>query len=120
MLQEVPVVRGELDDEAVGAEREPVGDHVDVAARVLDPRIRVGREVGVLREDLVRRDERRQLREPAARADPDVERIEGLHLLEPIGRQEAFAERRLPEVDHRQLERRLAEAAVGSTGMCRG
>ena len=59
-------------------------------------------------------DERRQLREPAVRADPDVERIERLHRLEPIGGEEALAERRLAEIDHRQLERRLAEATVRS------
>ena len=48
VLEQVAVVRGELDDEALGAEAEPVGDHVRVGARVLDPGVGVGREVGVL------------------------------------------------------------------------
>ena len=119
VLQQVAVVRRELDDEAVGREPETVDDHLDVATRVLDPGVRVGREVGVLLEDLRRRDERRQLGEPAALADPDVEREERLHRIEPVGRQEALAKRRLAEVDHRQLERCPTEAAVRSTGTCR-
>ena len=114
VLQQVAVVRGELDDEAVGRELEAGADHVDVRARVLDPRVRVRGEVGVLVEDLVRRNERRELREPALRADAHVQGKERLHRLEPVGRQEALAERRLAEVDHRQLERRFAEAAVRS------
>ncbi len=93
VLQQVAVVRGELDDEAVGAELEALTDHVDVDARVLDPRVRVRREVGVLLEDLVRRDEGRKLREPASRADANVERIERLDRLEPFGGEEALAER---------------------------
>ena len=83
---------------------------------MLDPRVGVRREVRVLAEDLVGRDERRQLREPAVRADPDVERVERLHLLEPVRREEALAERRLPEVDDRQLEGRAAGAAVRRSG----
>ena len=118
VLEQVAVVRGELDDEALRAEAEPVADHLHVGVRMLDPGSGVGREVGVLVEDLLRRHEGRQLREPAARADAHVQRVERLHLLEPVRGQEALAERRLAEVDHRQLERRLAEAAVCSARTC--
>ncbi len=93
VLQEVPVVRCELDHEAVRAEAEAVGDHVDVPPRMLDPRVGVRREVRVLGEDLVRCHERRQLREPARRAHANVERVERLHLLDAIGGQEALAQR---------------------------
>ncbi len=93
VLEEVAVVRRELDHEAVRPEIEAVGDHVDVPARMLDPRVGVGREVRVLGEDLVGRHERRQLREPARGADADVERVERLHLLDTFGGQEALAQR---------------------------
>ena len=86
VLQEVAVVRGELDDEAVGAEPEPLGHLVDVAARVLDPRVRVRGEVGVLGEDVLGRHELGDLHEPAALARPHMERVEGLALLELLGR----------------------------------
>ena len=33
MLEQIAVVRGELDDEAVRAEAQPFGDHLDVATR---------------------------------------------------------------------------------------
>ena len=38
VLEEVTVVRGELDDEVVWAEPEPLADHLDVLACMLDPR----------------------------------------------------------------------------------
>ena len=112
VLEQVAVVRRELDDEVVRAEPEALADHLDVRARVLDPRRRVAGEVRVLREDLLRRDERGQLHEPAARTGADVQGVERLHLVEPVGRKEALAERRHPEVDDRQLERCAAEAAA--------
>ena len=116
VLEEVAVVRRELDDEALAAETEPFGDRVDIAPCVLDPGIGVRREIGVLGEDLVGSDERRDLREPAVGAHLDVERIEGLHVLQALRREEALAERRLAEVDHRQLERRVTDAAMGPAG----
>ena len=111
VLQEIPVVRRELDDEAVRAEREPLAHLVDVLPRVLDPRVRVRREVRVLAEDLFRSGELRDLREPAALADPDVERIEHLPALELVVGQHRLAERRLAEIDHGQPQRRRAMAA---------
>ncbi len=90
-------------------------DRLDVDAGVLDPRVRVGGEVGVLGEDLAGRHERRQLGEPAAGADADVERVEALHRLELSARQEALAERRLAEVDHAELKRGSAATAASRT-----
>ncbi len=78
VLQEIPVVRRELDDEALRPEREPLAHLLDVLPRVLDPRVRVRGEVRVLAEDLLGRGELGNLGEPAALADPDVERIERL------------------------------------------
>ena len=115
VLQQVAVVRGELDDEALGAEPETTGDHVGVDTGVLDPGVRVGREVRVLVEDLLGRDERRQLGEPAARADADVQREERLHRLDAVGGQEALAEWGLAEIDHAELKRGSAATAASRT-----
>ncbi len=116
VLEEIPVVRRELDDEAVRPEREPLAHLVDVATRVLDPRVRVGGEIRVLGEDLLRRRELGDLREPALLADADMQRVEGLAPLELLVGQHRLAERRLAEVDHRQAERRRAVAADGGAG----
>jgi hypothetical protein len=118
VLEQVPVVRRELDDEAVRAEREPLAHLVDVAPRVLDPRVRVGGEVRVLGEDLLRRCELRDLREPALLADADVQRVERLAALQLLVGQHRLAERRLAQVDHGQPERRRAVAADGGAGHC--
>ena len=78
MLQEVSVVARQLDDQAVGAEPEPLRDHRDVVPRVLDPAIGVGREIGVFGEDLLGRDVLLELSQEASVADVDVQRIERL------------------------------------------
>ena len=116
VLQEVAVVRGDLDHEAVRPEREALGHRVDVAPRVLDPRVGVGREVRVLREDVLRRDELGDLHEPAPLARADVQGVEGLGLLELLVRQDGLTERRLPEVDDREREWRPAMTTCGRSG----
>ncbi len=118
VLQEISVVRRELDDEAVPPEREPLAHLVDVRARMLDPGVRVGREVRVLGEDLLGRGKLRDLGQPAALADPDVQRIEGLAALELIVGQHRLAEGRLAQVDHRQPQRRRAMTADRGAGNC--
>ena len=110
VLEEVAVVRGELDDEAVRPEREPLRDLIDVAPGVVDPRVRVRREVRVLREDLLGRGQLGYLREPATLTDADVQRIEGLALLELLRREHGLAQGRLSEVDDGQLQRGTAVA----------
>ena len=74
VLQQVAVVGGELDDEALVRRARDGRSSSRRSAGVLDPGVRVGREVGVLAEDLLGRDERRQLREPAPAADAHVQR----------------------------------------------
>ncbi len=53
--EQIAVVRGHLDDQAVGAEPEPRDHRLRVAARVIEPAARDGREVGIV----VRRTARR-------------------------------------------------------------
>ena len=120
VLQEVAVVGRDLDDEALGSEPEPIGHLVDVAAGVLDPRVRVGGEVRVLGEDVLGGHELRDLDEPAALARANVQRVEGLALLELLGGEHRLAERRLPEVDDGQRERRAAVTARRRARHCRG
>ena len=81
-LEQVAVVAGDLDDLARAVEFETLGDQLDVASRVLDPGIGVGREVGVVTEDLPGRREHRQLHQQAFLTDADVEGVEPLALVQ--------------------------------------
>ena len=76
VLQQVAVVAGDLHHEAVPVEAEALDRHLDVAARVLDPGVRVRGEVGVLREDVLAGHELLELHEQAALADLRVQRVE--------------------------------------------
>ena len=80
---------------------------------VLHPGGGEGGEVRVLRERLLRLDQRRYLGEPAARADPQVQRVGELGLVEPLPSEEQFAGRRGTEVDHAHQFARAAEPADG-------
>ena len=55
MLEQVAVVRGKLDDEALGRQPEALGDPLRVPPRVRNPGLRIRREVRVVAEDLGRR-----------------------------------------------------------------
>ena len=112
VLQEVAVVAGDLDDEGVPSEA--------AAARRRRRRSRsacsthesrVGREVGVVAEDVLRRDVGGQLDEQAVRADPHVQRIERLGLVELLGGQVALARRGHAEVDEGTSQKRPAQNA---------
>ena len=46
-----------------------------------------------------------KLHEQAGLAQPDVQRIEDLGLVEPLGRDIALAQRRHPEIDERMRKR---------------
>ncbi len=111
VLEEVAVVAGELDDHRVGAEAEPLGDHVDIVRGVLQPRRGERREVGVLLEDLAGVDVLVELHEEALMAHPDVQRVEGLHRIQRVGGKEALTERRHSEVDDTVFERGGTKAA---------
>src|SRR6266487_2020551 len=78
---------------------------------MLDPGRRVRREVRVLREDGVRRDELADLHEPATLADSCVQRIKRLDLLELGRTDDGLAERRHTEVDNALSEWSAAESA---------
>src|SRR5262249_61108543 len=68
-FQQVSVVASELDDVAFGAKTEPLGYHVDVTPCMIEPGIRIRREVGVFRENVFWSDVFLQLNEKASAAD---------------------------------------------------
>ena len=112
MLQEIAVIACDLDNAAVGAKAEPPDDLVAVRPRVRDPTVRVRREVRVVVEELFGRHDRLELHEQALPADPHVQRIELLRLVQPIRRHILLAERRQAQIDKRVLETSSAEAAA--------
>ena len=118
MLQQVAVVARELDHQAARVEPESLDRHLDVPARVLDPRVGVRGEVRVLAEDRIRRDELLELHEQADVTHLGMERIERLHRGDAFRRHVALAERRHAEIDERAPKRRGAEAARGYARTC--
>ncbi len=112
VLQQVTVVARDLHYPAVHIEPKPIAHLVDVAARVFDPARRVRREVRVLGEDLVWRDELLQLHQETRITHISMQRKERLHLLQLIGRDVRLAQGRHPEVDEGGLQGCTAEAAA--------
>ena len=70
MLQQIAVVARQLDHQAVRPEPEPLRDHLAVGLGVRDPAGRVGGEVGVLAEDVLRAHVLLELHQEAARRRP--------------------------------------------------
>ncbi len=112
VLEEVAVVRRELDDEIVLAQREPLTDHLDVVARVLDPRRRVGRVVGVVGEDVLRlrRTPRAERGSSARRRRREAGRTAPSPGSRPAGRK-LWHGGDMPRSTTRQAQRSAAEAA---------
>ena len=110
-LEQVAVVRGELDDARVAVEAEALDHLLDVAASVLDPAVRVGREVDVVLEDVLRRGELAELDEQALGAHVRVQRVARLLAREVLFGQQRVGERGEPEVDEGLRERSRAEPA---------
>ena len=111
MLQQIAVIARKLDHQAVRAEAEPVLDHLAIGLGVRDPARGVGREVGVLAEDLLRAHVLLQLDQKAGPAHQRVQGEVGLHRVELARRQKALAERRHAEVDEGTLEPAAAQPA---------
>ena len=119
VLEQVAVVAGDFHHAAVRAQLEAIRGHHGVTARMFDPARRVGREVGVLAEDRVRRHELLQLHQVAVVADVGVQRVEGLHVAELVRRDVRLAQRAHAQIDEAGAQRRLAEAAFEGGGACR-
>ena len=113
VLEEVPVVARDLDDQAVGAEA-AVGDQpVDVQARVLDELVGERRVVRVRgAEDDLGGQDVGQLDEGARLAHPDPQREPRLGLPEVARFEQGIGHGRQPEVEERARSRRPAGAAA--------
>ena len=112
MLQQIAVVARQLDHQAVRAEREALRDHRAIRLGVGDPAGRVGREVGVFAEDVLRAHVLAELDQKAPAAHQRVEREVRLHRVELLGREEALAQRRHAQIDQAVRQRAAAQAAA--------
>src|SRR5690348_75037 len=90
VLQQVSIVACKLDCQAAGVQPEPFGDPPAVLCSVIDPAGRIGGEIRVLLEDVLRTDVLPQLNKQALRAQVDVQRVVALRLIEFVRRQKAF------------------------------
>ena len=119
MLQQIAVVAGDLVDAALRAEIEARLDHLAIFARMLDPGGRVGREVGVLGEDMLGLDVFLELHEEAAVADQRMQRIERLHRIGLLGGQKTLAQRMHAEIGKTRAQLLVAQPATAMGGFQR-
>ena len=99
VLQQVTVVAGHLGDQAVRGQPQRADHRVGVPLGMRDPGVGVGREVGVVGEDVLPRHVRGQLHEQARLADQHVQRVEDLRVIQACRRDVALTERGHPEID---------------------
>ena len=91
---------------------EPLDHRLRVPLRVRHPGVGVRGEVGVIGKDLLTGHIGGKLHQQAGVAQPNVQRIEDLGLVEPLLGDVALAERRHPEVDERAGKLCAAQAAL--------
>ncbi len=92
VLQEIAVVAGDLDREAVGSQFLEVDQAPDDPFRVLHDRVREGREIGVLTEEHFRRYRLGDLDEGARGTEDEVQRKGGFRLTQLLGGQQRVGE----------------------------
>jgi hypothetical protein len=73
MLQQISVIAGQLDREAIGPQAEPVLDHIAVGLGVGDPGGREGGKIGIFCEYMLRAYIFPELHQEAGAADLHVE-----------------------------------------------
>jgi hypothetical protein len=78
-----------------------------------EPARRIGREIGILAEDVLRAHIFPELDKEALAADQHTERKMRLHLIELLGGDDGLTQRRGAEIDEDMLEMAAAEAAPG-------
>src|SRR5277367_2683222 len=87
---------------------------------MLDPAIRVRREVRVLAEDIVRSDVLFELHQKTVAADARMQWIEGLHVIELMLLDMGLTEGRHSQVNQRRLDHFSAESTVDAALGARG
>ena len=112
VLKQVSVVACDLIHPTCRTEMKPGRNHFAVPARVLDPRCRVRRKIGVFCKDVLRFDVFLQLHQEAVAADQNVQRKVRLHLIDLVRGQKALAKWRHPEIDDSGCEHRMTQTAM--------
>src|SRR5712671_4558350 len=121
ILKQITIVARDLDNTALARQAELVDHLIHVVTRVVKPGIRERGKISVVGEDLLAGDILLQLHQEAALTDPHVERIKGFHLIELIGTEKTFTQRRHPQIDDAMPEGRSTKTAASwyrSTGHC--
>ena len=112
VLKQVAVVARDFENPASSVEAEPRGHRFHVIARVLQPAVGVGREVGVVRKNGRRVFDGLELDEEARAAHPYMEWIERFTRFSSISPDVRVRERRHAEIDERVGQRGAAAAAA--------
>jgi len=84
VLEQIAIVACNLNDMAMATKAKALHNHVRVSLRVLQPRVRVRREVCVLDEDILWTHVRFELNQETVLTDVNVEWVESLHVVELV------------------------------------
>src|SRR5579871_86079 len=117
ILQQIAVVTGDLDDQRSGIEPVAFNHAPGIVAAMVEPELRVRREVEVIVENICSGRELLHLHEQATFADVDVQRVRRLAAVDVVGAEQRIGERRAAEVDEGPRQFGVAEAAA--PGTCR-
>ena len=112
VLQKITVVAGYLGDQTGAGQAETRGHRLRVQLRVRHPGVGVRGEVSVVGKDILAGNIGGKLHQKTAVAQPDMERIEDLRIVQPCLGDVALAQRRHTEVDKRARKLRTAQAAL--------
>ena len=114
VLQQITVIRRNLDHVAVMGQVQPPGDHLDIGRGMIQPALRGRREIGVVvGKQLVHRGKILGLHKAAFRAGAQAQRIVDLGLRQLFLGQVGIRRRRMAKVEKVQRQRALAMAASG-------
>jgi hypothetical protein len=98
-LQQIAVVAGDFDDLVTLIEAETRDRHLDIGLGMSQPRIGVGREVGVIAVNVFRLFNFFYLHQKTVRADVGMERVKRFHLFLTRRFHVALAQGRRSQVD---------------------
>src|SRR3972149_8567153 len=103
IMEQISVVAGEFNDQILPVQAKPRRRHVNIVFGVLQPTVRIRREVRIVPENRLGTFKLLCLNQETIGADEDPQRVKGLHLVQLGWIQIGIRQRRHSEVDKKVL-----------------
>ncbi len=112
MLEEVAVVAGQFDNMLPRPKAIPLDHFLCIDPSVLNPTVRIRREVGIITENMRGANIGIKLNQETAAAYVNMQRVKRLHFVQLSPIQIAFTEGRHPQIHKRVSQRRTTTSAL--------